>query len=314
MEIGGYIEFPDFTGNMLHEGAISLNSARNCLAYLIEAKNITRICLPQFLCAAVEQICKKYEVRVRYYSIGYDFLPKELKKDEDEWLYLVNYYGQLDNSIIEKYKKTYDKLIVDNAQAYFQMPLENVDTIYTCRKFFGVPDGAFLYTDTHIQRALEQDRSSKRMEHLLGRYEQSAGEYYSSYIQNENIFESLPLMKMSKLTCNLLHGIDYEAAKSAREQNFSFLQRTFSKINRLTLKVPQGAFMYPLYAAGGMEIRKRLQSKGIYIPVLWPDVLKLCDRTEPEYDMAENILPLPCDQRYDLGIMNLLAGEISEEL
>lgn len=28
------------------------------------------------------------------------------------------------------------------------MPVENVDTLYICRKFFGVADGAFLYTDS----------------------------------------------------------------------------------------------------------------------------------------------------------------------
>lgn len=42
-EIGGYIEFPRFTGELMHGGAISLNSARNCRAYLIEAKNIKKL-------------------------------------------------------------------------------------------------------------------------------------------------------------------------------------------------------------------------------------------------------------------------------
>ncbi len=39
-EYGGYIELDTYRLPMLHEGAVSLNCGRNCLAYLIEAKKI----------------------------------------------------------------------------------------------------------------------------------------------------------------------------------------------------------------------------------------------------------------------------------
>ena len=42
-EIGGYIEFPEYNGNIFHKNAIALNSARNCLAYLIESKKINNM-------------------------------------------------------------------------------------------------------------------------------------------------------------------------------------------------------------------------------------------------------------------------------
>ena len=42
-EIGGYLELERNRNVMFHQGAIMLNSARNCLAYLIEAKGIKRI-------------------------------------------------------------------------------------------------------------------------------------------------------------------------------------------------------------------------------------------------------------------------------
>lgn len=310
MEIGGYIEFPQFFGNMMHENAIAINSARNCLAYLIEAKTISKIALPKLLCASVGQICKRYNVQIRYYSIGTDFLPCNLNMENEEWLYLVNYYGQIENKKIEQVKAAHRKLIVDNVQAYFQMPVKNIDTIYTCRKYFGVPDGAFLYTDSYIEKPLEQDYSSKRMVHLLGRFEQSASKHYSEYTENEGVIENLPLKRMSKLTANLLHGLDYEVVKASRERNYVYLDKVFASINKLTPKMPEGAFMYPLYISNGMAIRKKLQNKKIYIPTFWPDVFDLCQETELEYDMAKNILPLPCDQRYDLDTMSYLAEEV----
>ena len=47
-------------------------------------------------------------------------------------------------------------VIIDNVQAYFQRPIEGFDTLYSCRKYFGVPDGAVLYTDLEIE-PLEKD-------------------------------------------------------------------------------------------------------------------------------------------------------------
>ena len=38
-----------------------------------------------------------------------------------------------------------------------------------------------------------------------------------------------------------------------------------------------------------LSIRKQLQAKKIFIPILWPAVFKLCDENELEYDMAKNI-------------------------
>ena len=39
-EIGGYIELDTYGSSSMHENAIKLNTARNCLAYLIETKKI----------------------------------------------------------------------------------------------------------------------------------------------------------------------------------------------------------------------------------------------------------------------------------
>ena len=89
-----------------------------------------------------------------------------------------------------------------------------------------------------------------------------------------------------------------------------FLEKQFGKINLLSLSVPPGAFMYPFYMENGTKVRKALQKRGIYIPVLWPDVIERCMKTELEFDMAENILPLPVDQRYSLEEMEYLAEEI----
>ncbi|MBQ7131683.1 MAG: hypothetical protein IJO29_03840 [Oscillospiraceae bacterium] len=310
-EIGGYIELDRYTLPMLHEGAIALNCARNALAYLIKARKIKRILIPKFLCDSVREVCKRENVEYQYYSIGADFMPKDIELDDGQWLYAVNFYGQLDNEILKGLADKHGRIIIDNVQAYYQMPIAGIDTIYTCRKFFGVADGAFLYTDAMLEEELPQDESFERMRFLLGRFERTASEFYAEYAANNALFANEPIKIMSKLTKNLLHAIDYDTIKKCRKENFEFLHNALGGINRLRLNVPEGAFMYPLYIENGAQIRKQLQEKKIYIPTLWPDVFECCDKSELEYDMAKNILPLPCDQRYATEEMKYLASEVT---
>lgn len=306
-EFGGYIELDRYSLPLLHDGAIALNCARNALAYLIKARKIKRILIPKFLCDSVQKVCEREGVQVKYYSINKDFLPVDVLLEPDDYLYIVNFYGQISNELLGEFADKYQRVIVDNVQAYFQAPIPGVDTIYTCRKFFGVADGAFLYTDASLNYELETDESFDRMRFLLGRFERTASEFYSEYVLNNDLFESAPIKKMSKLTDNLLRAIQYEDVKRRRTENFRILHDTFYDVNKLNLTVPEGAFMYPLYIDGGAELRKKLQKKQIYIPTLWPDVFDVCEPSEIEYDMAANILPIPCDQRYcEESILNLI--------
>lgn len=309
-EIGGYIELDNYNLPMLHENAIALNTGRNCLGYLIKTKNIKTIYLPYFLCESVINLCKNFDLKVCLYHINNIISPKNLEIDDNAFLYVVNYYGQLSNNKIIELKKKYKNIIIDNAQAYFQMPVDDVDTIYTCRKFFGVSDGAFLYTNVQLNEMLEIDESYKRMNFLLGRYERTAAEFYSEYVNNNKSFANEPLKRMSKLTNNLLHGINYKEVKIKRTKNYNYLFDRLEKINKLNLKRIEGAFAYPLYIENGNELRKKLIANKIYIPTLWPNVITDELKATLEYDMALNILPLPCDQRYDEKDMEYIIGEI----
>lgn len=314
-EYGGYIEFENYHSDMLHEGAISLNCGRNALAYLCEAKKIKKLYLPYFLCSSVPTLCEKIGVEYSYYDINKNFEPIFYRTlGKDEWFYMVNFYGQFDNNYLITWKQKYDRVIVDNAQSYFQMPAEGVDTLYTCRKYFGVADGAFLYTDIKLDREIPQDESFERMHFLLGRYERSANEFYSEYVANNEYFVTEPVKRMSHLTENLLHGIDYESIARKRQNKFDYLNARFCDMNELKLKSVYGAFMYPLLIQNGSAVRKKLQKEKIYIPTLWPNVLEQCQKDSLEYHYAADILPIPVDQRYGIEDMKYLVEVIKDEI
>lgn len=295
-EIGGYIELDTYYLPMPHEKAIALNCGRNALAYVLRARRIKKIKIPYFLCDSVSNVCKRENVEVSYYHIGLDFRFSTIDLQDDEWLYIVNYYGQITNEEIKQYAHVYKRVIVDQSQAYFQMPVEGIDTLYTCRKWFGVADGAFLYTDATINEELPLDKSYDRMRFLLGRYEGNASDFYSEYSENNMLFANEPIKRMSKLTKNLLHGIDYKTAEEKRKENFRLVHEKLGGHNQIQVKL--SSFMYPFMIENGSVIRRELQKQKIYIPILWPSVFDVVSEESNEFKMAENILPLPIDQRY----------------
>lgn len=297
-EYGGFIEFEHYHGEMLHEDGIKLNSAQNCLRYLIREKGIETIWLPYFLCESVTEGCLKENIEVKYYHVDEALRPvfPDHVKDGD-WMYVVNFYGQLTDAEISSYARRYENLILDNVQAYYHRPIAEIPTIYSCRKYFGVADGGILTGTEPSAQEYETDLSYDRMEFLFGRFEKGANAFYSQYVGNNDLVGSLEIKKMSVLTENLLHGIEYERIRKVREENFSTLHAELGEINRLALTCPIAPFMYPMLVENGAETRKRLIANKIYIPKLWPmDYHR--DEIELEYKLADNILPIPCDQRY----------------
>lgn len=298
-EIGGYFGMETFPGDVYHKGLLALNSGRNALAWLLRARGIRKLNIPYFLCDSVSGVCERENCAVAYYHIDSSFLPRFDRELEDgEWLYVVNYYGQIADEQVLQMVSRRKRIIFDNVQDFFRQPLPGVDTIYSCRKFFGVPDGAYLATDAP-PIPLEQDASKDRMKHILGRFEgDCASDYYSDFKENDRAFRELPVQTMSRLTDNLLRALDYDTIRRKRNANWAQLHDALGAYNKLELTSPDGPYMYPFYCENGMKLKKQLAAEKIYIPTLWPNVLDL-DGCRMEKDYAQNILPLPVDQRYD---------------
>ena len=306
MEIGGYFGLEPLICNEYYKDLIALNTARNALLYILKARKIQKLYIPYYLCDSVSEMCDREGYTYELYHINSEFLPVfEKGLYENEYLYIVNYYGQINNEQIKKLQAKYDRIIIDNVQAFFQKPVQGIDTIYSCRKFFGVPDGAYLSTDSILEEELPEDVSSGRLKHLLGRFETgSASTYYQDFQKNDDSFKNLELRKMSKLTHNFLGAIDYEKVKKIREENYLFLHEHLKQTNRLILTIPEGPYAYPFYCKNGMELRRKMAEQKIYIPTLWPNVLFSDDQIAKDY--AECVLPLPCDQRYSCKNLNNL--------
>ena len=178
-EIGGYLEFERYSGKEFYSDLIALNTARNALAYLVKSLEIKKVYVPYFLCNSIQNVCLRENIPFEKYHINSSFLPEFDKNQlaDNEYLYVVNYYGLLSDRQIKNLKKTYSNIIVDNVQAFFRKPLKKIPAIYSCRKFFGVPDGAYVYSPGGKTLTLEQDYSFDRLKHLAGRFEKNASDF-----------------------------------------------------------------------------------------------------------------------------------------
>lgn len=312
-EIGGYfglgdlVNFPYYNDNE----CIKLNCARNCLQYLINAKKIKKIFLPRYICDSVYNAISETGCIYEFYEIDENLKPLLPSKKKNEYFYIVNYFGQMSNEEIATYKYKYDTIIIDNVQSFFQRPVKNVDTIYTCRKYFGVPDGAYLFTTANSNLLnLKRETSLSRFIHLVGRTEQNASLYYKYYKLNEEFFDCNEVKLMSKTSEILMGAMDYKNIVKKRNSNFEFLHAALSAYNELHIKFNEGPYAYPLKIDKGVKLRKKLIENNIFVALLWPNVLA----DETIKSLAEDIIPLPCDQRYDIKDMKKIVQLIKEEL
>ena len=145
---------------------------------------------------------------------------------------------------------------------------------------------------------------------MLGRFEETGSAYYSVFQHSDEQFYDAPLLAMSPLTRNLLRAVNYDEVRQTRNRNYRFLEAALGKYNSLKLHKPDGPYAYPFYCQNGMAVKKALAAEKIYIPTLWPNVLELAGTLEQDY--AQNILPLPCDQRYNEADMQRMIDLLLE--
>lgn len=313
-EIGGYFQLEEMGKGEYYQELYRVNLGRTALLWLAESRRIQKLVLPYFLCDSVSEVCGEAGIGTEFYHLNEQLEPvyEETNLKEGEFLYLVNYYGQLTDQKIIEYKNRYRNLIVDHTHAFFQRPLKGVDTLYSVRKFWGVTDGAYLSTDAELTGNKPEDFSAERMLHVLGRYEKDAGTYYQTMRNNAASYHGMEIRRMSRLTRNLLGAIDYEKAAYVREQNYQSLKNLLPSENPFTGVSPRGPFAYPYYHKNGRELRKWLAKRKIFVPTYWNNVLEEQDPASLEYQWAADILPLPCDHRYGREEMEYIAASIKE--
>ena len=304
--IGGYFSLELPQREEYHKYAIRLNTGRNCLEYILRVRGYKKVFVPYYTCEAVMEPINKLGIPYEFYHIDVHFeIRDRFSLKEGEALLYTNYWGLKQRYVEQLAERIGSRLIVDNTQAFYAKPIKGIDTFYTCRKFFGVPDGAYLYCDKDLDEEIEQDYSYDRVAHLVKRIDLSAEDGFKDFRRVDDGLDNQPIRKMSKLTQRMMQGIDYESAAQRRRANFQMLHEALGKENNLELHLDDDAvpMVYP-YLVSLEGLREKLIENKIFVARYWPNVL---DWTKPEdidYLLAHQMQPLPVDQRYGVEDMN----------
>lgn len=303
--IGGYFNLElDSRGAFPHDEGILLNTGRNAIEYILRSLgNVTHVYVPYYTCIVVIEPLQKLGIDFSYYHIDKNLeIAEPISVAEGEYIIYTNYFGLKDKYVRELIESGIykDRLIVDNAMAYYAPAWKDVPTAYCPRKFVGIPDGGIAYINNGID-VQEVDVSYDRVSHLIKRYDLDAEGGYQDFHVNEDGLMGQPIKRMSQFTQALMKSIDYEHVKSLRKRNFAILHKALAGSNALCLPEPdtyECPLIYP-YLCNDEGLKKYLISKRIYVATYWPNTYDWCKPEDWERHLADCCLALPIDQRYD---------------
>lgn len=304
--IGGYFSLELPFHKEYHQNALHLNTGRNCLEYILRTKKYKKIYLPYFTCEVVLEPIFKLNIEYEFYHVDlYLEICDHISLKSNEALLYVNYFGLKHNYVDKLAKKMGKQLIVDNTQAFFAKPVGEIDTFYSCRKFFGVPDGAYIYTNKLLGIELEQDHSFNRLTSLTKRIDIGAEAGFDDFRKASKALANQPIKKMSNFTRRMMQSIDYQTVSQIRRDNYRYLHNYLASKNLLELPMDKDAvpMVYP-YLTDREGLRDHLIKEKIYVARYWPNVLEWTTADSLEWYLTRQMIPLPIDQRYGKNEMN----------
>lgn len=318
--IGGYFELADYEGGkgFPHSKGILLNTGRNALEYILRCiGEVKGIYLPYYTCEVVLEPLKKLHIPWVFYHVNSQFeMVEDIHPKESEYIIANNYFGIKDAYIHTLTNKYGDHLIVDCAQAFFAKPIPGFKSFYSTRKYIGVADGGVAYgVDGKYSLLYDEDDSTSHDSHLRIRREKGAEAGFKDYQQNEMKLDNQPIRLMCRNTREILWHIDYDKVISRRRANFAYLHETLKNKNFLQLPEMESfacPMVYPFVTRNDRNLRKELIDNKVFVAKYWPNVHQLTSY-ELEYDLANRVVPLPCDQRYGEEEMNRIIEIVSTQ-
>lgn len=308
-EIGGYfgLDLPNYGD--LYPDAIKFQSGRAAIRAVLECNGITRVMMPAYICDSIIKSAVDAGVEVEIYDLDELLYPKNLPRvlpDQCAFIY-VNYFGLCQQNISQLLDELPgDRLIIDNSHALFATHSDALATIYSPRKFVGLPDGGLLRASPllRITPPMEEDRESfERMRYLLTRMAYSAREGYADFEKARNSLRDTSPLAMSRLTQRLMKSIRWDQVIERRRENYTVMARMMDAINdtHWTLGENDVPLCYPL-TLRGCEINKtkiELAALNVFTATYWPDALPRIKANTIEAALINETLFLPIDQRLE---------------
>lgn len=316
--IGGYFELELAKGDRsYHDSPLAFKSGRSTLQFLLETLAPSLVHLPFYTCDGLLEPFFHTNVPYVFYEIDEQLNPKNLPTlYENEFFLYINYFDLKRETVAELSEHYKHQFIADSTLAYFAKGNGRSWLFNSCRKFFGVPDGSFLYGPGDLlTHTIVVQNEEYTVDHLLKRFNGHPTEGYASFVQNERLCGG-DIAGMSRLSEHLLSQVDHTSVSEKRRLNFRFLHGLLADLNKMEFSADEESvpMLYPFLPNCVID-KKRLYEKNIFVPTYWSDVtMRAGDGFAHEKYLSETLLPLPVDHRYDEEDMTQLANTIKKLL
>lgn len=307
MEIGSFIELDFPKGKEFYNGTkdiARLNSGRAAIYHATRLLHCSTIYLPLYQCESVGEFLEKKNIKVKTYFQDDLYNPLVDHIEDSACILLVNYFGIMSHNRMKELAQSFQRVIIDNSQGFFAVPVQESMNVYSARKFLGVPDGAYVigHNAEQMIEEYEQGYSSDTSSFLMQRIEYGCeGKTYQSRMLNEERLDHEDIKKMSALTYKILDGIDYETIVDKRKKNFEIASELFGSLNEMdpwmfydSTCVPM---VYPFVYQDDTLLERLLKGKH-FQGNWWKYILSIADETSFEYKMSKYMIPITIDQRY----------------
>lgn len=287
-------------------------SGRTALyAILLDLKShgYNRIVVPDFLCGSILLPIFALGLKWEKYHINKNMMP-ELSENcliPHSAILLINYFGMLDLAEMVSWLKTYGdiKVIIDDVQAYFSEHIANADYRFiSLRKWFPVPDGAYVYAEENVLNRLEKFSREgefakyKFAGNLLKNYTALIGDDFLLDLigQGEDEIDKDYLVKHTCISDYIMPQLDLTRIANQRKSNARILHETLLEMGITHLYSCEVVPLFvPILLSDRDNVRKILFQNNIFCPIHWPVPEVYKGEINPLYDKE---LSLICDQRY----------------
>lgn len=309
-EIGGFLSLDSRRGAILpnSEGWF-LNSGRRALQFILHSMpEVNTLWIPAYYCKSVIDMLAYAGVAAKTYDVDGRLEIRTMPALADnEAIVVVNYFGVKDRYVASLASRYGKRLVVDNCQAWYAPAPSEGYAFYSPRKFFGVADGGLAVgqgLDGALYENLPRSESYNRCLALLKRIDLGARAAYEDHLRENEEVGAEKMMRISRLTYSMLRNEAFGEIRQKRLQNFQHLHSRLGNYNKLSPAIDfgmKGPLVYPLWT-DDFKLREYLISNDVFIATYWPWLEEMPEGSE-ERRLADHILPLPIDQRYDFNDM-----------
>lgn len=314
--IGGFfgleLTYGDF---QYHPNALALSTGRACINLLLKELKPSKVYVPYYTCNATYEPFAINGVATEYYEIDELLFPKQLPElKQNEYFFYTNYFGVKKNHVAKLLEIFGERLIIDDTHSFFGKGYASNWSFTSARKYFGVPDGAYLYSPLKISESFERFKQIS-VEHNVNRLIGNQALAYEQYVAYEKTLTS-EINAISLYSEMVLSHIDYNEVMEKRKRNFRFYLKELGHINQLKDITETGdvPFCYPFLPPSAIE-RKLFFENQVYIPSYWMDTL---ERNIPGFEfekkLSSNMLPLIIDHRYEPADLERIVTLINKHL